>query len=48
MADEKQPKQKPAKTPEIPAWKRKEAMRDQKRAGRGNERARPIRQPQKH
>jgi hypothetical protein len=49
MADRKQPKQKPAKSQEIPAWKRKDAMRDLKKAGRANERAlRPIRRPQKH
>ncbi len=49
MADKKKPKQKTPRSNEIPAWKRREASRDLKRAARGNDRAsRPVRQPQKH
>ncbi len=49
MADKKKPKQKTPKSDEIPAWKRKDAMRNLKKAARANERvSRPVRRPQKH
>ena len=49
MADKKKPTQKTPKGDEIPAWKRKDAMRGLKKAARSNDRAsRPVRQPQKH
>ncbi|MCH8051070.1 MAG: hypothetical protein J4N36_03450 [Chloroflexi bacterium] len=49
MAEKKQPKQKTPKTNEVPAWKRKDAMRNQKKAGWANQSApRPVHRPQKH
>ncbi len=49
MADKKKPKQKTPKSDEIPAWKRKDAMRSLKKASRANERvSRPVHRPQKH
>ena len=46
MADKKQ---KTPKAHEIPAWKRKDAMRNLKKSARANERAsRPVHRPQKH
>ena len=50
MADKKQPKKKKkTKSQEIPAWKRKDAMRNQKMAGWANDAVpRPVHRPQKH
>jgi hypothetical protein len=50
MAQKKQPKKKKApKSNEVPAWKRKDAMRNQKKASWANQSAaRPVHRPQKH
>ena len=50
MADKKQPKKKTkTKSQEIPDWKRKDAMRSQKKASWANQSApRPVHRPQKH
>jgi len=49
MANKKQPKKKTPKGSEIPAWKRKDAMRNQKKAGwASRSAARPVQRPQKH
>ncbi len=50
MAEKKQPKKKKkTKSQEIPDWKRKDAMRNQKKASWAKQSApRPVHRPQKH
>ncbi len=50
MADKKQPKKKKktTKSQEIPAWKRKDAMRNQKASWANQSAPRPVHRPQKH
>ena len=49
MAEKKQPKKKKkTKSQEIPAWKRKDAMRNQKASWASQSAPRPVHRPQKH